>query len=363
MKRENPTQIKGKEELVKANIERFAAANSGRGFYSFYPSVFEGSDIRKRYIIKGGPGTGKSSFLRGVAEYAAERGMRVEEYRCSSDPSSLDGVVLDGSIALLDGTAPHLADTEIPGARDELVNLGDFWDAERLSSHYNDIVAFGVLKSNAYRRGYRYLSAAMEVDAACAALVLPAVREEKLRAAARRKLSAIPDGKGASIKAGIADSIGMRGRVRLNSYEKEAKTLYVVDDYYGTGVLFLSALIDEAQRKGLSMRVSYRPVNPELPDALLLLESGVGFVLGEYTEREPEGRVNMKRFVDAEALPPVKLEYRASRRLYESLVDAATEALREAGRYHMELERIYSACMDFDAQKQFLHDFCRKILP
>jgi len=149
----------------------------------------------------------------------------------------------------------------------------------------------------------------------------------------------------------------------LDSYEKEAKILYVVDDYYGTGVLFLSALIDEAQRKGLSMRVSYRPVNPELPDALLLSESGVGFVLGEYTEREPEGRVNMKRFVDAEALTPVKLEYRASRRLYESLVDAATEALREAGRYHMELERIYSACMDFDAQKQFLHDFCRKILP
>lgn len=350
-----------KREEAKERLPRFAAANSGEGFRSFYPSVFEGKEIQKRYIIKGGPGTGKSSFLRGVAEDAEGRGMSVEEYRCSSDPSSIDGIVLDGRIALLDGTAPHLADTDLPGVRDEIVNLGEFWDAERLARHYNDIVSYGTLKSNAYRRGYRYLSAAMSVDAACGSLVTPSVREEKLRAAARRMLAPIPDGKGASIKAGLADSIGMRGRVRFDSYEKEAKKLYVVDDYYGTGVLFLSALVSEGERKGLAMRVSYRPVNPEEPDALLLSESGTAFVLGEYTEREPDGRVNMKRFVDAEILAPVKLEYRASRRLSEALVESATEALREAGRYHMELERIYSACMDFEAEKEFLREFCKKI--
>ena len=348
-------------EQASERLPRFAAANSGKGFYSFYPSVFEGEKIGKRYIIKGGPGTGKSSFLRGVAEDAERRGMRVEEYRCSSDPTSIDGIVLDGRIALLDGTAPHLADAEIPGARDEIVNLGEFWNAERLAERYNEIVAYGALKSNAYRRGYRYLSAAMEVDAACAALVFPSVREEKLQAAARRLLSSIPDGDGASILAGVADSIGMRGRVRFDSYEREAKRLYIIDDYYGTAPLFLSALIAEGERKGISMRVSYRPVDPELPDAVLFLESGVAFVLGEHTEREPDGRVNMKRFVDAERLDPVKLEYRASRRLSEALVETATDALREAGRYHMELERIYSACMDFDAERAFLTEFCRKI--
>ncbi|MBQ2999180.1 MAG: hypothetical protein IJD64_01830, partial [Clostridia bacterium] len=242
---------------IGEGLPRFAAANSGEGFCSFYPSVFEGKEIQKRYIIKGGPGTGKSSFLRGVAEEAQRRGMSIEEYRCSSDPTSLDGIVLDGRIALLDGTAPHLADTDLPGARDEIVNLGEFWDAQRLSLRYNDIVSYGALKANAYRRGYRYLSAAMAVDAACASLVFPSVREEKLRAAARRMLAPIPEGNGASIKAGLADSIGMRGRVRFDSYEKEAKKLYVVDDYYGTGVLFLSALVSEGERKGLAMRVSY----------------------------------------------------------------------------------------------------------
>ncbi len=340
---------------------KFAAANSGRGFYSFYPSVFGGKEITKRYLIKGGPGTGKSSFLRGVAETAAARGWTVEEYRCSSDPASLDGIVLDGRIALIDATAPHAVDAELPGTRDELVNLGEFWDAERLASQHNDIVAYGALKANAYRRGYRYLSAAMQVEAAGAELVLPSVKEEKLRAAARRMLAGIPDGAGASVRAGLADSIGMRGRVRFSAYEEEAKKLFVIDDYFGTGALFLSALIQEGERKGLAMRVSYQPISPELPDAVLLNEAGVCFVLGEHTEREPDGRVNMKRFVDAEKLTPHKAEYRAGRHICESLVAEAEEALREAGRYHLLLEKIYSSCMDFDAEKEFLKKFCEKL--
>ena len=350
-----------RNEQSKERLPRFAAANSGEGFRSFYPSVFEGKEIQKRYIVKGGPGTGKSSFLRGVAEDAETRGMSVEEYRCSSDPSSLDGVVLDGRIALLDGTAPHLADTDLPGVRDEIVNLGEFWDAEKLSRHYNNIVSYGALKSNAYRRGYRYLSAAMSTEAAGAELILPAVKEEKLRAAARRVLSGIPDGKEATVRAGLADSIGMRGRVRFSAYEREAKRLTVIDDYFGTGSLFLAALIVEGERKGLSMRVSYQPLNPELPDAMLLEESGACFVLGEHTEREPDGRINMKRFVDTEKLSSVKTEYRAGRRLADALTEEALGALREAGRYHFELEKIYSSCMDFEAEKQFLKEFCKKI--
>ncbi len=340
---------------------RFAAANSGRGFCSFYPSVFCGEEIQKRYIIKGGPGTGKSSFMRAVAEAVGTRGMTVDEYRCSSDPASVDGIVIDGRIVLLDGTAPHAVDTELPGVRDELVNLGEFWDGDRLLEYHNDIVSYTALKSHAYRRGYRYLSAAMEVEAAGAELVFPAVKEEKLRAAARRMLSEIPDGEGATLRAGLADSIGMRGRVRFSYYEQAAKKLFIVDDYFGTGTLFLSALIAEGQRKGLAMRVSYQPVNPECPDALLFETSGDCFVLGEYTEREPDGRVNMKRFVDAELLTPVKVEYRAGRRVWDALIEEACEALREAGRYHMELEKIYSSCMDFEAEKAFVKLFCEKI--
>ena len=42
----------------------FAAANASDGFYSRFPALFDPAcgKWQKIYIIKGGPGTGKSSF-------------------------------------------------------------------------------------------------------------------------------------------------------------------------------------------------------------------------------------------------------------------------------------------------------------
>ncbi len=65
-------------------------------------------DIPKRYFIKGRPGTGKSTFLKKIAERAILNGYHVEIYHCAFDPDSLDLVVVrDLGISLFDSTAPH----------------------------------------------------------------------------------------------------------------------------------------------------------------------------------------------------------------------------------------------------------------
>ena len=110
----------------------FAGANSGGGFQSFYETILSDSEIKRIYILKGGPGTGKSSFMRDAASLAASRGLSVESYFCSSDPSSLDAVVLGGKYAILDGTAPHTVEASAPGAREEIINLGAFWNSDKL---------------------------------------------------------------------------------------------------------------------------------------------------------------------------------------------------------------------------------------
>ena len=62
----------------------FAAVNSGAGFISFFEEIFYAPQISRRYVIKGGPGTGKSSFLRRVAKSAESCGRSVKYYYCSS---------------------------------------------------------------------------------------------------------------------------------------------------------------------------------------------------------------------------------------------------------------------------------------
>lgn len=352
-----------KQEAANGKQVLFAAANSGRGFVSFYEEILNRSELQRRYIIKGGPGTGKSSLMRTVAEEAERREMTVEYYRCSSDPDSLDGIVLDGRIALLDGTAPHSVEPTLSGARDEIVNLGEFWDGERLAERYNEIVALTALKAEAYRRAYRFLSAAMEVDETNRELIRPFADMEKMRKAVARACRTLPDEQEFRLLPGLCDSFGMKGQVRLDTYEMQAKQLFVVDDLYGTGGLYLRLLLEQAQKKKCSVRVSYAPLSPDLPDAVLFEASGICYVLGEHGEREPNGRIRMRRFLNTEQLQTVKQEFRYHRRLSHALTDSALEALAAAGRYHMELEQIYASCMDFEAERRFCRSFCQKICP
>ena len=99
----------------------FAASNSAEGFFSYYEGCFGGAEIDRLYAIKGGPGTGKSHFLRTVESTLLGEGWRSEQILCSSDPDSLDGLILwNGTrrIALLDATAPHVWEPRLVGARE-----------------------------------------------------------------------------------------------------------------------------------------------------------------------------------------------------------------------------------------------------
>ena len=92
------------------NIQYFLGANSPQGFYSLYDQLIQIEDASAIYILKGGPGCGKSTLMRQVALAAEKADIQAEYILCSGDPDSLDGDVLPHlGIALVDGTAPHAA--------------------------------------------------------------------------------------------------------------------------------------------------------------------------------------------------------------------------------------------------------------
>ena len=223
----------------------FCGANSGSGFVSFFDDILKG--VEKTYILKGGPGTGKSYFMRRAAEYASERGLPVEYYACSSDPDSLDAIVVDGRIAIADGTAPHVLEARAIGARDEIVDLGAFWDPDALSGKVDEIESLGAKKSACYRRAYAYLKAERELSDVCRTLVLPYFKYEKALRAVDRLFSELKTG-GANTcrhRVGMIDSIGMKGRVRLDTFEFFAEKIYAVDDAFGTSGLILQMIYDK----------------------------------------------------------------------------------------------------------------------
>ena len=86
----------------------FLGANAYSGFYSLYDGLTSPAAGDFLYVIKGGPGGGKSTFMRCLGQAMQDRGVETEYIHCSADPDSLDGVKFPAlHVAYVDGTAPH----------------------------------------------------------------------------------------------------------------------------------------------------------------------------------------------------------------------------------------------------------------
>ena len=143
-------------------IRYFAGGNTARGFYSLFDSSLEG--LNRIFILKGGPGTGKSSLMKDVGKVWSEKGYDIEFLHCSSDPDSVDGVIITSlQVAIVDGTAPHVIEPKLPGAVEEYINLGEAWDSKALASRKNDISELSKQVSDAFQMAYRTYAEALKV--------------------------------------------------------------------------------------------------------------------------------------------------------------------------------------------------------
>jgi len=99
-------------------LRRFFGASTPVGLHDFIPELTAGL---KRYLIKGRPGSGKSTLMKDVVAKAEELGYDVDVYHCSLDPKSLDMVVVpELDFCLFDATSPH--EYEPSFASDEVVD-------------------------------------------------------------------------------------------------------------------------------------------------------------------------------------------------------------------------------------------------
>lgn len=344
----------------------FAASNSKQGFFSYYHECFDHARVTRVYAVKGGPGTGKSYFLRTVSDFGEAHGWRSEKIYCSSDPDSLDGVLLfraDEGLAFLDATAPHVYEPSLPGLREEIVNLGTFWDVEKLTARAKDLQALITQKGEAYRRAYRYLASVGEMRAARDSLVLPYLNLEGMRTFAKKQFRDIPQGEKYSVQHALMRSVGMRGCVGMDTYFAKAKRIFLIEDCKGAATHFMGMLADEAVQKRQSVRVSHDPVCPECIDAILLENSGTVFAVCREEECDhPHKLLRLRRFVSISKMRPFLSRVRYAERMGEAMLAGAIETLQEVGKIHFQIEEHYIKAMDFEAKEAFTADFCKKIL-
>lgn len=86
----------------------YLGSNTPQGFVSRFDQLGDADEGWRCFVIKGGPGSGKSTMMKKAAAHLMAQGRDVEIIHCSSDVNSLDGVICPSlKISVADGTPPH----------------------------------------------------------------------------------------------------------------------------------------------------------------------------------------------------------------------------------------------------------------
>lgn len=367
----------------------FAASNSERGFVSYYDELFcQTSSMR--YVIKGGPGCGKSRLMWDMVRAGEAAGCTAQLFYCSSDPTSLDAVIFsrgeESVVTVLDGTAPHEVNLSVPGVRDQMIDLGVFWSRQALRSQQEIIEPLMKEKRTHYDAAYRYLAAAGLCEQNIADRILPMIDEDRLERIAERLESGGMVSETASARTKLVKrakkneserinsgqtvctaSIGMRGCVRLPTLMQQASRICLIEPYYGVQYRLMHRIWEKLTRNEQRIIVSKHPIFPDYPDGIYLPEQGVAFVTDILPDEHASIRgevvrtISLRRTLDRERLRDDRMQMKQLCRLRETLIAEAEKELLAASVPHFALEEIYGAAMDFDKKEQYSRDVCADI--
>ena len=134
----------------------YLGSNTYKGFYGLYEEAI--APLDRVFLLKGGPGTGKSSLMKKVMKEGLNRGYSVECWHCSGDPNSLDGVLLkDLGTAVIDATAPHAVEPKIPVAKEVIINLLDCVRRDKIKDYRTHLEKLANDKKECFVRAYEHL--------------------------------------------------------------------------------------------------------------------------------------------------------------------------------------------------------------
>lgn len=167
----------------------FLGANTSEGFVSLYKDFCTPESGNFLYVIKGGPGCGKSSFMKRIGKAAEDAGLDVEYVLCSADPESLDGVLVPAwHTGYVDGTSPHGMDVSLPAASGAYLDLGRFYDVKALRPKRELLAGLTEKCRACYARAYEALHEAKRLHDEIEAVYNPHVDFDGVYALAKEHI-------------------------------------------------------------------------------------------------------------------------------------------------------------------------------
>ncbi len=356
----------------------FPGGNTALGFFSYYDHLVP-PDAARVFILKGGPGVGKSSFMRKIGDKLLSRGFDIEHHHCSSDNGSLDGVVIPAAgTALLDGTAPHVVDPVHPGAVSEIIHLGDYWGEAKLRAAREEIQAVNRRLGRLFATAYSQLAEAKVIrdemesyvtESMCFAPVNRLTGEliREILGERAGRYEAEPRARHLFRSAVSPDGVVHH----IGSLLTEVKQLYLLKGRPGSGrSTLVETVAHAALARGLDTEVYHCALEPHRAD-LVVIPAARAAVLKEVEEvgfqpgTVPGLRVaayDLDVFLDRGRLAEYEVELMSAGQRFTAALNRAVRYIGEAKRTHDHLETFYIPAMDFAAVDRRRDEVLERIL-
>jgi hypothetical protein len=338
----------------------FLGANSPAGFRSkFYDSYSSrAADSWRAIIIKGGPGTGKSGLMKTVVKQCGERKIACERAWCSSDPDSLDGVIIPKlKVTLLDGTAPHVVEPCYPGMCEEILNLGTAWNRTALYSHGEEIAALSDRCTAYHAQATRYLAAAEVFSQPVKQLASSVSDAEKAAKSADNLYSKYirhseeQKTRGSEVRR-LLSAITPKGAVFFrDTVRAYADRVVCIEDRYSIISDKILLVIRERLLRGGFDIISCFCSQSDRLEHIIIPSLSLAFCTcnGFHQIHSQERIIHAARFMRRKFTPAEKKMIAENERSAIALFAKASNEMRLAKALHDELESYYIAAMDFDA--------------
>lgn len=342
-------------ETTNRAADFFLGTTTPAGFYGFFDTLAQENGGRRLYLIKSGPGCGKSTLMRRLAARADEP---VQRIHCSSDPDSLDGVVFcTQGAAIVDATAPHVLEPGAPGADETVVSLYHTLDTEALRANRGVIDTLFARNASLRGRAARYIASASSLlldnrrAAACS------TDFSRARAYARHlALQYLPrrETRG-SEQLRFLSAITPQGCLFYTDTVRVLADRCIVfhDEYGAASRLIFETLRTEALARGYAVITCRCALHPEDKiDHLLIPALRLAFLTDNSWHRcsfPGQKNIHCTRFLDLAHLHDFRARLRFNRKAAGDLTAQAVVLMAQAKACHDELETYYRTAVDFAA--------------
>lgn len=354
---------KGSIRMADAHsIDFFIGSNSGSGPVTYFDYFYHPDDMHTVYLIKGGPGGGKSTLMKRLAKHAENKGLSAEKIHCPSDPSSLDGLYIrEKGLSLADATAPHVLEPRCHGALEQYLSLSPYVNSDAVRSYRKEAMALSEEIAHCHAAAKKRLAAADTAEAAIFQTVLPGINTTRLHqrgeALARRYLPTVKQAGTPRVYKRFLSGITPRGIVHFAHTppallsKSPAPTYVVLHDSYGLAPFMLGPVLEKAQATGQTVYACYDPLNPAKLEHLIFPALGLAFLSTPFGPPPgiPARNLRLDAAVDPELLKRHRNCLKALFKARQALIEEAVECLAEALKEHDKLESLYSPATNFRA--------------